>query len=73
MGALPADLSWDACPDEDDVMGVATTRGRSVRLGIGTDTAARALHRLDAAGVLPRRPRASEDVGRFRCCTYEFP
>ena len=70
--AVLADVRMDARPDEAGIA-VAATSARQVaaNLGIGKDTAARALRRLTAAGVLRRRPQGAGATGRFTRGTYE--
>jgi DNA-binding transcriptional MocR family regulator len=70
--AVLADVWIDARPDEAG-MAVAATCARQVaaNLGIGKDTAARALRRLTAAGVLRRRTQGASATGRFTRGTYE--
>jgi DNA-binding transcriptional MocR family regulator len=71
--AALADLCLDARPDAGGVVVVvASARQVAANVGVGKDTAARALRRLAAAGVLRRRPQATDDAGRFGCCTYEL-
>jgi len=63
----------DAHPDGTGVQVVATSsRLIAAHLGIAKDTAARALRRLSAAGILCRRPQGTSAAGRFSAGTYEL-
>lgn len=64
--AVLADVSMDAQPDGADIQ-VVTTSARLVaaHLGIAKDTAASALRRLGAAGILRRRPQGTSPAGQF--------
>jgi len=71
--AVLADVAMDAQPDGDGVEVVATSaRLVAAHLGIAKDTAARALRRLSAAGILRRRPQGTSPAGRFAAGTYEL-
>lgn len=71
--AVLDDLRLDARPDDGTVVVVtASARQVAANVGIGKDAAARALRRLIAAGVLKRRPQATDDAGRFDRCAYEI-
>ncbi len=71
--AVLADVAMDAQPDGDGVEVVATSaRLVAAHLGIAKDTAARALRRLSAAGILCRRPQGTSAAGRFSAGTYEL-
>ena len=71
--AVLADLRLDAELDDGGATVVATSARRvAAHLGIGKDTAARALGRLSAAGLLRRRPQGANAAGRFTCGAYEL-
>jgi hypothetical protein len=71
--AVLADLCLDAEVDDGGATVVATSaRHVAAHLGIGKDTAARALARLSAAGLLRRRPQGANAAGRFTCGAYEL-
>jgi len=71
--AVLADLRLDAEVDDGGATVVATSARRvAAHLGIGKNTAARALARLSAAGLLRRRPQGANADGRFTCGTYEL-
>ena len=71
--AVLADLALDA---EHDGAGawVVTTSARRVaaHLGVGKDTAARALRRLVSIGLLERSPQSAGPAGRFGTGSYEL-
>ena len=71
--AVLADLALDAEYDGAGV-GVVTTSARQVatHLGVGKDTAARALRRLAAIGLVERRPQRPDPGGRFGPGSYEL-
>jgi hypothetical protein len=67
------DLCLDAQADDDGLMVVRTSARRvAEHLGIGKDTAARALLRLSAAGLTRRRRQETDGRGRFAGTTYEL-
>jgi hypothetical protein len=71
--AVLADLCLDAGVDDGGATVVTTSARRvAAHLGIGKDTAARALVRLSAAGLLLRRPQGANAAGRFTCGAYEL-
>ena len=71
--AVLAELHLDASPDGPGATVVATSARRvAAHLGITKDTAARALRRLTAAGMVRRRPQATSAAGRFAPGTYEL-
>ena len=71
--AVLADLCMDAEVDDGGATVVATSARRvAAHLGIGKDTAARALGKLSAAGLLRRRPQGANAAGRFTCGAYEL-
>ncbi len=71
--AVLADLHLDPSPDGPGATVVATSARRvASHLGITKDTAARALRRLTAAGIVRRRPQATSTAGRFAPGTYEL-
>lgn len=67
-----ADLRLDARPDNGALVVASSARRVAANMGIGKDTAARALRRLAAAQVLRRRPQGSDDDGRFSRGGYEL-
>jgi hypothetical protein len=71
--AVLADLCLDAEPAGAGAHVVATSARRvGAHLGISKDTAARALRRLIAAGVVRRRPQDAGIAGRFTSGSYEL-
>ncbi len=70
--AVLGDVCMDAESDDAGIQ-VAATSARRVgdHLGIAKDTAARALRRLTAAGILRRRPQVAGPAGQFTRGTYE--
>jgi hypothetical protein len=71
--AVLADVCMDAQPDDAGIDVVATSARRVAgHLGIAKDTAARALRRLTAAGILRRRPQGAGPAGRFTPGIYEL-
>lgn len=71
--AVLADLCLDARPDDGGVLVVAASARRvAADIGVGKDTAARALRRLMVAGVLSRRAQPTDEAGRFGRCLYEL-
>jgi hypothetical protein len=71
--AVLADLCLDAEPAGAGAHVVATSaRKVGAHLGITKDTAARALRRLIAAGVVRRRPQGAGVAGRFTSGSYEL-
>lgn len=71
--AVLADLRLDAMPGDADIQVVPTSARRvAAHLGIGKDTAARALARLSTVGLLHRRPQGADHAGRFTCGVYEL-
>lgn len=70
--AVLSDVWIDARPDDAGIVVAATCARRvAANLGIGKETAARALRRLTAAGVLRRRPQGAGAAGQFMPGTYE--
>ena len=71
--AVLTDLCLDAEPAGAGAHVVATSARRvGAHLGITKDTAARALRRLIAAGVVRRRPQGAGVAGRFTSGSYEL-
>jgi hypothetical protein len=71
--AVLADLRLDATADDAGTQVVRTSARRvAAHLGIGKDTAARALVRLSALGLLHRRPQGADHAGRFTRGIYEL-
>ena len=71
--AVLAEFHFEASPDGPGATVVATSARRvAAHLGITKDTAARALRRLAAAGIVRRRPQATSAAGRFGAGTYEL-
>lgn len=71
--AVLVDLCLDAETDADGVVVVRTSARRvAENLGIGKDTAARALLRLSASGLTRRRRQEIDGRGRFAATTYEL-
>lgn len=71
--AVLADLVLDADRDGAGALVVATSVRRvAAHLGVGKDTAARALRRLSSVGVLERRPQGADRAGRFGAGRYEL-
>lgn len=71
--AVLADLCLDAQTDDDGLVVVRTSARRvAEHLGIGKDTAARALLRLSAAGLTRRRTQEIDGRGRFAPIAYEL-
>ena len=70
--AVLGDVCMDAESDDAGIQVAATSARRvSTHLGITKDTAARALRRLTAAGILCRRPQGASSAGQFSRGTYE--
>ena len=71
--AVLADLALDAEPDDAGAHTVTTSARRVAgHLGVGKDTATRALRRLTALGLLERRPQVTGPAGRFGAGSYEL-
>lgn len=71
--AVLADLVLDADRDDAGALVVATSVRRvAAHLGVGKDTAARALRRLTSVGLLERRPQGADRAGRFGAGRYEL-
>ncbi|MCA1673649.1 MAG: hypothetical protein LC799_16095 [Actinobacteria bacterium] len=70
--AVLADVCLDAESDGAGIqVAAASARRVAAHLGIAKDTAARALRRLTAAGILRRRPQGASPAGQFTRGTYE--
>lgn len=70
--AVLADVCLDAESDGAGIQVAATSARRvAAHLGIAKDTAARALRRLTAAGILRRRPQGAGPAGQFTRGIYE--
>ena len=71
--AVMADLYLDAAPNGAGPPVVATSARRvAAHLGIAKDTAARALRRLSAAGIVRRCPQGTSVTGHFTRGSYEL-
>lgn len=71
--AVLVDLYLDARTDDNGLVLVRTSVRRvAEHLGIGKDTAARALLRLSAAGLTRRQTQETDGHGRFAGTTYEL-
>lgn len=71
--AVLADLALDVATDGAGTAVVAISCRRVAdQFGITKDTAARALRRLTAAGIIYRRPQETGPAGRFSPGTYEL-
>ena len=65
------DVALDVVPDVDDALAAATSCRRiAAHLGVNPGTAARALARLEAEGLLARRDSRDGTSGRFGRSTY---
>lgn len=70
--AVLADVALDVVPDGAGTAVVEISARRlAAQFGITKDTAARALRRLQTAGILLRRPQRTGPAGRFTPGTYE--